>query len=90
MGETAWAALVREFREELSLRIIHGEHLMNLKHVYGDRAVSLSVWTVACGGARPQPLEGQALKWCYPFELRALDLLPANGPIIDSLECMPV
>lgn len=84
-GETAWAALVREFEEELGLTLSRGEHLMDLEHAYGERLVSLSVWSVASTAGRPQSREGQVLRWCYPPELRHLDLLPANGPIVDGL-----
>lgn len=85
-GESAWQALVREFKEELGLSLVAGEHRMNLSHSYPERSVVLSIWDVACGPGCPRSMERQALRWCFSFELRALDLLPANGPIVDSLE----
>jgi 8-oxo-dGTP diphosphatase len=85
-GEAAEAALRRELREELGIRVAACLPLLTLRHDYPERQVELLVWTVEHYAGVVQGLEGQALRWLQVAELRAIDMLPADLPIIERLE----
>lgn len=69
-GETSYAALCREIKEELHLEVISAIPLMMFQYDYPQYSVLLDVWEikeyqgVACGA------EGQVIQW---FPLAALD-----------------
>jgi len=85
-GEAEDAALRRELREELGVRVGGARPVMRLRHEYPERHVELSVWIVDQYDGEPRGLEGQPLRWERPASLRALPLLPADLPIVDWLE----
>jgi len=85
-GELAEAALRRELHEELGIRIGACRPLLTLRHEYPERQVELLVWTVEHYAGVAQGLEGQALRWLRVPELRNIDMLPADLPIIERLE----
>ena len=82
-GEAPSKALQRELHEELGIRVRASRRLMALEHEYPDRHVALSVWRVERYEGTPVGMEGQVLRWVTPTELRALELLPADAPIVD-------
>jgi 8-oxo-dGTP diphosphatase len=59
---------------------------MRYTHDYPERRVSLDVWTVHEWNGEPRGLDGQALRWVDPGQLRASDLLEADLPIVARLE----
>lgn len=94
-GETPAGALVRELREELGIDVeaaclapaafaseplddVKGEarHLLLLLHVCRK-------WK-----GIPQPLHASALRWLRPVELHALEMPPADRPLIGLLEAL--
>jgi len=85
-GEAAEAALRRELHEELGIRVTGCRPLLTLRHEYPERQVELLVWTVEHYAGVAQGLEGQALRWLPVPELRRIDMLPADLPIIERLE----
>jgi 8-oxo-dGTP diphosphatase len=85
-GEPELAALGRELREELGIRVAAARPLRTLTHEYPERHVELSVWIVDGYDGIAAGLEGQPLRWEHPSALRALPLLPADLPIVDWLE----
>jgi len=85
-GEAAESALRRELREELGIEVAGCEPLLSLRHEYPERQVELWVWTVEQYAGVAQGLEGQALRWLTVSELRGIELLPADLPIIERLE----
>ena len=85
-GEAAEAALRRELREELGIDVAGCRPLLTLRHEYPERQVELLVWTVEHYAGVAQGLEGQALRWLPVPELRRIDMLPADLPIIERLE----
>ncbi|MGB8692993.1 MAG: 8-oxo-dGTP diphosphatase MutT [Steroidobacteraceae bacterium] len=84
-GEAAEAALRRELFEELGIEVRSCRPLMQLQHEYPERHVELLVWLIEHYDGEARGLEGQALRWVHVQELPALDLLPADLPIIDYL-----
>lgn len=82
--ETPAAALVREIREELQVEIAVGERLPDAVHDYGKFAITLVPFRASLrDGVEPHPAEHEALRWCAPEELRALDWAPADVPIVE-------
>jgi 8-oxo-dGTP diphosphatase len=84
-GESSELALEREFREEVGIHIIRSRPLMLLEHDYPDRHVRLHVRVVEEYQGEVQSLEGQAIKWVAPMELKGLDFLQGNQSILDAL-----
>ncbi len=88
-GESERDALVRELREELGVRVLAAERLLELQHEYPDRHIELCMWRVSEYSGVPQPHDGQALKWVYPDRLADEDLLEADRPIVQLLAAGP-
>jgi mutator protein MutT len=85
-GEERVAGLARELREELGITI-QGQPrpLICVRHAYPTREVLLDIWVVTRYQGEPQGLDGQALRWCTQGDLPAVDLLPADKPIVAAL-----
>jgi len=86
-GETAAAALAREFQEEVGITIDASEPLMELNHDYSDRHVRLHIRTIREYQGKVKSMEGQALKWVALEDLDDLDFLQGNAAIIEKLKC---
>jgi 8-oxo-dGTP diphosphatase len=82
--ETPAAALVREIREELQVEIMVGARLPDAVHDYGKFTITLVPFRASLrDGVEPQAAEHEALRWCAPEELCALDWAPADVPIVE-------
>jgi 8-oxo-dGTP diphosphatase len=84
-GETELEALGRELAEELGVKLLGAERMLELAHDYAERRVLLSMWTVIAYEGVPASLDGQALKWVKPADLADEDLLEADRPIVSAL-----
>jgi 8-oxo-dGTP diphosphatase len=84
-GESPYAGLVRELREELGVEVQAAERLMRYSHDYPDRVVWLDMWTVSAWSGEPRGLDGQSLKWVAPGRLDEEDILEADQPIVAAL-----
>jgi mutator protein MutT len=84
-GETPAEGLGRELREEIGVAIQSPRPLLRLTHRYPYGEVLLDVWVVRRYRGRPRGLDGQALRWCDRAALAAVDLLPADLPILAAL-----
>jgi len=84
-GEGRREALGRELLEELGIRLLEAQPLMKFSHDYPGRRVRLDVWRVQRYEGEPTPCEEQPIRWCYPRELLAQELLPADRPIVEAL-----
>jgi 8-oxo-dGTP diphosphatase len=84
-GETLQAALARELREELGIRVGRSSPLIEVRHDYGDKRVLLDVHVVwefegaACGR------EGQPLRWVAADALERYRFPAANAPIVAAV-----
>jgi mutator protein MutT len=85
-GEERVLGLARELREELGISIVGSPRpLIRVRHAYPSREVLLDVWVVKRYSGEVRGLDGQALRWCTLDELDAVELLPADGPIVRAL-----
>jgi 8-oxo-dGTP diphosphatase len=84
-GESPYAGLVRELREELGVVVHAAERLLRYPHAYPDRTVWLDLWTVSAWSGEPRGLDGQAFKWVAPRRLHEEDILEADWPMIEAL-----
>jgi mutator protein MutT len=85
LGEARRAGLARELQEELGIRIGAPRPLIRVRHTYPYGEVLLDMWVVRRYHGEPRGLDGQAIRWCHQDELPAVELLPADGPIVAAL-----
>ena len=84
-GEGRLAGLVREFDEELGIRVEAARPLIRYRHRYPGLEVDLDVWRVERWSGIPRGREGQAIGW-YPLaQLEQLGLLPADAAILRAI-----
>jgi 8-oxo-dGTP diphosphatase len=84
-GEDRRVGLARELREELGITIASPRPLIRVRHTYDYGEVLIDMWVVRHYSGEPVGLDGQALRWCTQDELAAVELLPADGPIVAAL-----
>lgn len=84
-GESLQAALHREVREELGIRIEVKRPLMVVNHAYSHFRVRLHVFECTFLSGTPKCQGCTAVKWVRPNELRRHAFPAANNRIIDSL-----
>jgi 8-oxo-dGTP diphosphatase len=88
-GETPFAGLVRELREELGVEVHSARRLLRYPHEYPDRVVWLELWSVSAWSGEARGLDGQALRWVEPSRLHEQDILEADAPMIAALTAAP-
>jgi 8-oxo-dGTP diphosphatase len=84
-GEERAAGLARELDEELGITIATPRPLIRVRHAYPTREILLDVWIVRHFHGEARGLDGQALRWVTRDELAAVELLPADGPVVRAL-----
>ena len=93
-GETPEKALIRELDEELGINTVASclAPLSFASHSYGasdnQAAFHLLMMLYVCRRwqGRPQPMEGGALKWVRPQQLRDYPMPEADIPLIAALQ----
>ena len=86
-GERPEACLIRELDEELGITVKE-ECLAPLtfaSHAYPDFHLMMPLWVCRRWEGLARPMEGQALKWVKPRELRDYPMPPADAPLIPAL-----
>ncbi len=88
-GETPVQALARELEEELDIRIGPCRPLVSVTHTYlcanREKIVRLRLFEVHSFQGTPRGVEGQALDWVAPAEMRALEMPAADRPLVRLL-----
>lgn len=82
-GELVGEALLREIREELGVKVIFGEHLIDLPFPADDK-VTLSFYVVDWFDGVPALKDHLALAWVEPEQIRAYDII--NTPMLAVLD----
>jgi mutator protein MutT len=84
-GERPEQTLIRELQEELGITISTPRPLIRVQHAYDFGEVLIDMWVVRHYTGQPAGLDNQALRWVSQEELEAVELLPADGPIVAAL-----
>lgn len=84
-GEGEVAALVRECREELGVRVEVGDRVGEDVPLAGGWAVLRVYAASLTDGDQPQALEHAELRWLGGDELDSVAWLPADAPILVAL-----
>jgi 8-oxo-dGTP diphosphatase len=85
-GEGERAALARELREELGVRVQVGELYARLEHIYPDLQVELALYRARLhDNEDPRPLTAEELRWVTLRELPALSFCEADVPVLTRL-----
>ena len=84
--ETPAEALQRELREELGIEVSSFEWVLDITPAPDQKPLTLHCFVVTDYHGKPQPLDGQGLKWVSIDELHAQDVLEADQPFIEALQ----
>ena len=85
--ESPEEALIRELKEELGIAVRAPclAPLTFASHAYDDFHLIMPLYVCRKWEGFVQPLDGQALKWVRPKDLRAYPMPPADAPLIPPL-----
>ncbi|WP_375454158.1 (deoxy)nucleoside triphosphate pyrophosphohydrolase [uncultured Methylobacterium sp.] len=86
-GERPEATLIRELAEEIDVRVAEPclAPLTFASHAYPDFHLLMPLYVCRRWSGTPRGLEGQALRWVRPRDLRDLAMPPADAPLIPCL-----
>lgn len=86
-GERPEACLIRELQEELGIRTWESclAPLTFASHAYEDFHLLMPLYVCRRFEGIPRGLEGQALKWVRPRDMRDYPMPPADLPLIAPL-----
>jgi len=82
-GETPGEALTRELQEEIGIRVLECEKLMQYHHAYEAYHALLEVYIVKRYEGVPQSLENQEIQWISDSQFSDFMFLEANNKIIE-------
>ena len=90
-GERPEACLIRELREELGIETWESclAPLTFASHAYDDFHLLMPLYVCRRFEGIPRGLEGQALKWVRPRDMRDYPMPPADLPLICLLYTSP-
>ena len=85
-GESMTAALIREIREELDVRIEVGSLHLEEKFEYEDRTVRIHFFDCRLVDGTPRCLGVADLRWVDPSELDRFKMPAGNARLIEKLK----
>lgn len=86
-GETETAALIRECREELGVRVQVGSRVGGDVPLAGRAVLRVYAAAVRDGGT-PRPIEHAELRWLAADELDSVAWLPADVPFVPAVRAL--
>ncbi len=88
--ETPEQALIRELGEELAIDVDHAclAPACFASEALGDKHLLLLLYVCRKWRGTPVAQHASALRWVRPVELHALDMPPADKPLIGLLEAL--
>jgi 8-oxo-dGTP diphosphatase len=89
-GETPENALIRELEEELGISTDASclAPAAFASHPLGDRHMILLLFVCRKWRGNPQPLDASGLTWVRPNQMFAMDMPPADRPLIGLLDAL--
>ena len=87
-GESFENALIRECREELAIEIKPLDVFTEVKHVYPDITISLTLFNAVLTSGEPVLLEHEDLRWIKPLEIDEYQFCPADKEILEKIKCI--
>lgn len=87
-GESFENALIRECREELAIEIKPLDIFTEVKHVYPDITISLTLFNAVIKSGEPVLLEHEDLRWIKPLEIDEYQFCPADKEILEKIKCI--
>jgi 8-oxo-dGTP diphosphatase len=84
-GELAFAALQREFKEEIGIDVISADPWMQVEYHYPHKSVFLDTWLITDYLGTPCGQEGQPIAWGSVHDLKNREFPEGNKPIIEKL-----
>ena len=87
-GESFENALIRECREELAIEIKPLDVFTEVKHVYPDITISLTLFNAVITSGEPVLLEHKDLRWIKPLEIDEYQFCPADKEILEKIKCI--
>lgn len=85
-GESREAALIRECREELGVRVAVGNVYMDLVHEYPDLTVRLILFHATIAEGIPQKLEHNDIRWLRVDQIDDYHFCPADQDILKKMK----
>ncbi len=85
-GESVFDALRRELDEELDVRIDGPlQSILTVPWSDAHKRIRLEALRVPTWHGTPCAMEGQQLRWEFPQDIDALELAPADQPVLEAL-----
>jgi len=84
-GEDDHQALARELREELGVDAQLGPLIARTEHAYERFVVELRLFAGRIVRGTPRALQVADLRWVTTDEMRAMNMPPADGPLVEAL-----
>ncbi|MFK8067123.1 MAG: Nudix family hydrolase [Gammaproteobacteria bacterium] len=84
-GESVFAALQRELKEEVGIQVESARQLIKITHDYPEKTVKLDTWLINEWSGDAAGLEGQEIKWLDQKELIEYQFPEADLPIMTAL-----